>query len=409
MTSGRMALSVALAVTTALISSHQAHAQHDISAAHCREGDVLPPPMALEAACTMRLAQGGLTPDERVSAIYLRGYDKIRQSEYRDAIADLDEGLKLAPNHSRMHRQRAYSAYRLRDYSAAVHHVRRSIELYSEGPAAHVLLADIANAMGDQATAFASYEAAIGLDVDQSYARLRRAQMNSTAGRQVEALKDTSWLMAQPRGVIANGGKAGHYGSIAYPLDVTTRLVHADVLARIDRRDEADAVMAAIVAERPTGEMYAQRAFYFHLLPSGPQRPARNDEAIADAMQAVLLAPDYYFGWHVLAISLQRKGQHAEALTALDESIELGGWTLGSPDQLWRRSRILQDLGKREEAIEYGVLAFDVSFRGSRSHVALLMQALVLRGYWLQKTLPSAMTEDLRDAITACRSDPLCR
>jgi tetratricopeptide (TPR) repeat protein len=192
------------------------------------------------------------------------------------------------------------------------------------------------------------------------------------------------------------------------PFAAAVQLHHASILGMLGRPSEAEAIVDRLVQSDPSALILNGRAEFLMSLPVGLGHRSRMKDAVVDAERATELDPEYLRAWQVYAKALQYLRRHDEALAAMDRALALSPVDSGMVDMLWLRSRMLQDLNRKGEAVDVGLMAFGVALRTEPSLVQLLLARISTHGYWQSWQPLKGMSQELRDAVTACRSDPQC-
>ncbi len=114
-----MASGLAMALAALAFQGHAAQAQTDQQWDWCEGGEGAPSEQAEINACTQILNSGHLSREDRAYALYNRGYSYGEIGQYRRAIQDLDESIRLSPEHAETWYTRHLCKERLGDNAGA--------------------------------------------------------------------------------------------------------------------------------------------------------------------------------------------------------------------------------------------------------------------------------------------------
>jgi 4-hydroxybenzoate polyprenyltransferase/tetratricopeptide (TPR) repeat protein len=134
--------------------------------------------------------------------------------------------------------------------------------------------------------------------------------------------------------------------------DVPARLTLADALRAQGRGDEALGELRTAVRRRPSS------AEAHDALGKVLDDRGEHDQAAAEFARATGLDPDEPVFWNNLAVAERLGGRYADALAALDRATHLDP---AMPDPYYNRGRILDALGRHEEARRQYLLALETS------------------------------------------------
>jgi tetratricopeptide (TPR) repeat protein len=286
-------------------------------------------------------------------------------------------------------------------------HIEQALRLNRDSAENYYLAGRIALRLRGRQKALVYFDRALRLNPDHLHARYERVNLLRQLRRDEDALKDTQWLIDHKQAEMAKAGTLFWYGR-RMPFEAVMKLHHASILGMLGRPDEGEAIVNRVIESGASAVMLNARAEFLMSLPVGLGHPSRMKDAVIDAERATDLDPDYLRAWQTYAKALQYLRRHDEALAAIDRALVLSPVDSGLVDMLWLRSRMLQDLKRKSESVEVGLMAFGVAFRTEPSLVQLLLARISSHGYWQEGRSANGPSDELRDAITACRSDPQC-
>lgn len=364
-------------------------------------------PSKYEAACSWLLKRKDLSNEERAEALYLRGFGRMVTQRHAAAIVDFDKGLKLAPKHNRLHRQRAEIALANGNYSKAFLHAQKAIEFYPHGTEEHILMGRLYSKMGQDQLALDSFTKTIELKEDYAWARYFRAGILMKRKKYKDALKDTSRLVQIESSILRLRGEAEQFYKYV-GLDVAVKARHAQILTELGRFKESEQVADSLVKNEGTALSFMARARVLMAMPVGLGFGSRSKEVTRDLKLAVKLDPQFTYAWQWLAHRLKSEGQFKESLEANAQAYNTNRIPGVFPDILWERAQIYQRAKKYKQAADFGIASMESALKLSPRFVAPYITRLRARGYWQKAELPTKMNEELVDVITACFMDPKC-
>ncbi len=361
----------------------------------------------LERACTKRLQRDDLTKLERIESLRLRAASHWHRKQFKKVIANLSLALRLNPRNAKLQIFMSQAAFRLRYMGLTLTHLKEAFSLAPHDAQLHRHSASVLRYYGREKDALKSVNKALELNPDDPYAHYLKADILVGFDQHHLAFKHTQRLLRLDKDELNKHGTIGAYYRI---LDMTTgvRVLHARILSRLGRTKEAERIFDDLINEQPTAIMYTLRASFYDDLPLGPGNPGWDKEITSDVMKAIRLDPKLGGAWALLSFKLHEQNHFELALMAINRSIEVSPTDGSTPFRYWEKSRILQDMGDKQKSIASGIDAFEIAFLMTPSIVEQLTNKLRRHGYWTDTEPPKGLTPDLRDAITACRTDPRC-
>jgi len=198
------------------------------------------------------------------------GRQKLGAMQYKEAIAELSEAIRLAPEYAPAYNARGFAWYRLYDFSSALQDLDRAIELNPTYANAYHNRGVVRKAAGDLS----------GSDAD-----FRRESM----------LLGAPSSSSQPPSVIRDGAGA------------RKRIETAQRLMKSWQYQEAiDELNAAIRMAPDFATAYNERGFAWFKL-------SEYARAIADLDSAIRLNPKYANAYHIRGVVREAQGDHAGA------------------------------------------------------------------------------------------------
>ena len=126
------------------------------------------------------------------NAYYLRGYAKSKLGNYKEAIADQNKAIELAPHDARLYTERGFAKYQLGDYKLAIVDFNKAIER-KPGYANNYEYSGNANSyLGNYKEAIADYNKAIEINPQFANAYSNRGYAKSKLGNYKGSIIDYS-------------------------------------------------------------------------------------------------------------------------------------------------------------------------------------------------------------------------
>ena len=123
-------------------------------------------------------------PDHRTAeAYYHRGLAYDFQASFRQAIADYDEAISLAPEWATAHRQRGNALYSSGDYDGALTSYNRAITIEPQEPLTYLNRAELHIKLGNTAGAIADLQKVIDLRADAGLEQLAETRLQEVRAR----------------------------------------------------------------------------------------------------------------------------------------------------------------------------------------------------------------------------------
>jgi tetratricopeptide (TPR) repeat protein len=170
-----------LALPAALLLAAAAPAAEPLDCAAALAGD--------PAACDAAIAAEG---DSRAKAelLFHRAYALVERSRYEDALASLDEAIRLAPDYADAYHERAYTLGELREFDRALKDSDREVALRPEHALAYSERAYLRQRAGNLEGAYPDRARVVELKPGDSGALLARSAAALWLGRFDEAMRD---------------------------------------------------------------------------------------------------------------------------------------------------------------------------------------------------------------------------
>lgn len=122
-----------------------------------------PEPERRIPACTALIEAPDTPPDTRADAFFRRGVSYSELGQYRRAIRDYDETIRLQSDAAAALNNRAYSYLKLGQPSVGMPDVEQAMQLQPENPIFLSTRGEISQVLGDRESAMRDHEAAMAL------------------------------------------------------------------------------------------------------------------------------------------------------------------------------------------------------------------------------------------------------
>jgi tetratricopeptide (TPR) repeat protein len=161
------------------------------------------------------------TPSPSVSSapkadnFFLEAEEKRKAGDYRGAIIDYDQAIRLNPKYSEAYSNRGFARYKVGDNQGAITDYDQAIRIDPESTIAYNRRAVFRNRLGDDQGAIADFDQAIRLDPKYALSYKNRGQIRSSLGDDQGAIADFDQaIRLDPKYALAyvNRGQA-HYKS----------------------------------------------------------------------------------------------------------------------------------------------------------------------------------------------------
>jgi tetratricopeptide (TPR) repeat protein len=261
------------------------------------------------------------TPDT-AEAYVERGNVRLERGENDQAIADLNEALKLDPKAALAYADRGIGEYWKGDYAAAAADAAKALSIDSQQPVAYNVQGLLAEHDHQTQKAIEAYTRSYDVG-HMSFALVRRGHLYLQLNDFEHALADSDAALRnydhEPQAlelrvsILQAQGKyaealdaADKYAAVA-PDIADSHLARGNALLMLRRRDEAAREFEAAMKIEPSAGAYIGRA-------QTAYGPDQLDQAIADVDEALKLEPDMFEARLLRANMLIRSGKAAQAL-----------------------------------------------------------------------------------------------
>jgi serine/threonine protein kinase/WD40 repeat protein/tetratricopeptide (TPR) repeat protein len=262
-------------------------------------GEVIEPRARHAAELAELNRQHAARPDDAQTLIH-RGWLLSQQQKWPEAIADLEHLLGLCPGHRDACLLLAEAYQEAGKFASALAAFGRLLEQTPDDFDARFQRGLLALALGQPDRATEDFGHILAAEPDLDHARYRRAQALVRLNRHHEALEDLEILIARE------------------PPDYAVYQLRGTVREALGDHEQARADRERASASLPNDPRALNNRAW--ILAAGPIVQRDPDRAVALARRAVALAPGQQTSLNTLGVALYRAGQHAEAISVLEQS-----------------------------------------------------------------------------------------
>ena len=229
----------------------------------------------------------------------LRGNEKYKLGDYKEAIADYTQAIRLNPDYALAYYNRGVAKNRLGQHLAAIADFDTAIRLKPDFADAYYNRGGTKSRLGQHFAAIADFDTAIRLKPDYAYAYHSRGYAKNRLGQHLAAIAD-------------------------YDTAIRLKPDFADVyLNRGVAKDQLRQYSAAIADFDATIRLKPDFAYAYYNRGATKSRLGRHFAAIADFDTALRLKPDYVKAYYNRGIAKHHLGQYSAAIADHDTAIRL--------------------------------------------------------------------------------------
>jgi tetratricopeptide (TPR) repeat protein len=272
---------------------------------------------------TLKLAK--LANDQFDLAYNYRGLSKFYTKDYKGAIADFDEAIRIYPNYFRYHYNRGRARSKQGDKQGSIQDFDQAIELNGSYAAAYSERALIRQFLGQPEAAIKDFDKAIELEPNNAVTYFNRGESYLSLGNKQAAISDyTKAIEIDPKNVDAYLARCGERSNIGN---------HQEALADCNK----------VIELSPNSSAgYTNRGLVYDNLRD-------NQKAIADYTQAIKLDPNSTSAYNNRGNVRKALGDKQGAIEDYTKAIEINP---NKATAYYNRGRLYGEIGRREEGIE---------------------------------------------------------
>lgn len=310
-------------------------------------------PAVIAAACDQTLAGTVVDEAQRFDLIVARGYARIRQQRFTEAMVDFDRALAMDTHNAFLRHERAYALNSLGQYAAAVAELDAEEKLLPENPRVPQERAFSRARMGDLTEARKDWDRVVVLAPNDGRAKLGRASAALWTGDFAQARSDLAALQAKADPAL-----------IADVLLFSRRLNMAGAVTPVARGKAArDPQARCLTPDRDTLSLIgdctaaflsrtdpAERAALLSARAAAWDAAGDRGQALEDSEMAVAFEPANGLRQANLGFRLLAAGRSIESLARFNEAVRLDPSAYALAGRARARFELGEDLGAASDA-----------------------------------------------------------
>jgi tetratricopeptide (TPR) repeat protein/V8-like Glu-specific endopeptidase len=260
----------------------------------------------------------------RADDFYIQGGDKYKKGDFKGAIADYTQAIKLNPNYVNAYNDRGIARSRIGDAKGEIDDYNQAIRINPNYANAYYNRGIARSEMGDKQGAIADYTQAIKIDPKYVNAYYNRGNTRSNLGDKLGAIADyNEAVKIDPKYVNAYYNRGNAHSALG-------------------KKQEAinDYTLAVNVDPKYVNAYYNRGIIYSQL--------GNLQASIADYTQAVNIDPKYVNAYYNRAIDRSASGDKQGAIADYTQAIKIDPKYVNA---YYNRGNIYSDLGNKQEAI----------------------------------------------------------
>ena len=266
-------------------------------------------------------------------AYTLRGSTKFALGRYEEAVADHNEAIRINPQYDRAYAGRGIAKFRLGRYEEAIADYNEAIHINPQNDETYARRGTAKFHIGRYEQAIADFNEAIRINPQKAMAYTLRGSAKGLLGRYEEAIADFSEVIRiNPQDATAYVGRgsmetlfrrfdkavANHNEAIRIDPQYDEAYVRrGDAKIGLGRYEEALADLNEAIRINP------QNAMAYALRGSAKSKLSRDEEAIADSNEAIRINPRTADAYWVRGMANRGIGEYEKARADLQHALEL--------------------------------------------------------------------------------------
>lgn len=304
-----------------------------------------------------RITTAGLAPVQAAEVLTMRGTAHAMSGNLTSASQSFAEARGLDPKSAAPLIAEAPILLRAGEPERAKASALRATELAPNSEAAWYTLGTISHSVGDAPRALAALDRALAIHDKHVDARISRASLLISLGREVEAEKELAqlkaWGVNEPRASYLRGTLAGRKGDV-----VNAKAEYADAVGLIDAMPPAmrlasePLLMAGALSHRALGNLEKAREYLEAVL-------GRNGRHYAAQLllASILVDANEYPRALVLLESLQRATPNEPTVLTMLGTVNLARKQYAQAAELFERAAVLNPSGEAVRELGFSQLA----------------------------------------------------
>jgi tetratricopeptide (TPR) repeat protein len=290
---------------------------------------------------------------------FIKGNEKASNKDYRGAIADYNQAIKINPNYANIYYNRGVTRYELGDKQGAIADYNQALKINPNLAEAYANRGVVRHDLGDKQGAIADYTQALKINPNYADAYYNRGNAHKDLGDKQGAIADyTQALKINPnyaqayynRGIVRSelGDKQGAIADYTQAIKINPNYAQAYYNRGIVRDDLGDNQGAitdynqALKINPNDADAYYNR---------GIARDDLGDKqgAIADYNQAIKINPNYAKAYYNRGIARDDLGDKQGALADYNQAIKINP---NYAQAYGNRGIVRNELGDKQGAIQ---------------------------------------------------------
>lgn len=362
-------------------------------------------PATLSQLCSELIAKPGLNAKIYADAHYRRARARSALYEWAGAKDDFDIAIESDPTNPIYLRGRAWLNFYTSDREAGQVDLAKAIELAPTDP--FNLTFKISWKLAPENETHALFEKALKTGSSRPTVLKQRAEFLLKRNNLAGAEKDAREILTYSDGDLKELPSEFESGQRT-DLKTATHFLLGRIYYAANEFAKAEIEYTKAVTDNPSVLTFYERAKFYSILPMSSRLPDRRMDALNDLKRATELGPDRSYAFDLLSEMLQRTQQLPEALTAIDQALELDPNNPKTPPLLWAKARLLRITGQTEPAVTTAITAMSMGIEKGSNFPQWLIEKLEKYDYLSEADFTKRGFEAVNDGITACMHDNRC-
>ncbi|MEQ1646997.1 MAG: tetratricopeptide repeat protein [Hyphomicrobiaceae bacterium] len=355
--------------------------------------------------CSELIAKPGLNAKTYAEAHYRRARARSELYDWTGAMNDFDIAIEADPNNPNYLRARAWRNFYHGDREEGQADLAKAIELDPTDP--DNLTFKISWKLVPENEIHDLFEEALKTGRIRPTILKKRAEFLLKRNNLVGAEKDAREILTYSDSDLKELQSEFESG-VRTDLKTATHFLLGRIYYAANEFAKAEIEYTKAVTDNPSVLTFYERAKFYSILPMSSRLPDRRMDALKDLKRATELGPDRSYAFDLLSEMLQRTQQLPEALTAIDQALELDPNNPKTPPLLWAKARLLRLTGQTEPAITTAVAAMSMGIEKGSTFPQWLIEKLEKYDYLGEADFTKRGFEAVNDGITACMHDNRC-